>query len=69
MPGGGCANYALDAGSAYGRAGELLRAHGANGVGCARAEKVEAELLQFRAVDLGEFNFQQDLALVQWRHL
>src|SRR6185503_11076401 len=64
-----CADHALDAGSPDGRAGELLRAHGPDGIGCSQAEKVEAELLQLGAVNLGEFNFQQNLAFVQRLHL
>src|SRR5205814_4151581 len=67
--GGPCSDYTLDASTAHGRARELLRAQGSDRVCCSETEKVEAELLQFRAVNLSEFYFQQNLALARWRNL
>ncbi len=44
---------------------ELLSPDRPDRVGCSGAEKIEAELLQFGAIDFGELHFQQNLAFVE----
>ena len=63
----GCANCARER-TAYARSSELLRPHCANGVGCASAEKVESELLEFRPVNFGKLDLQQNLTVVRRLH-